>query len=334
MGAPSLSKAHEFRANVAIAASGTVLTTNKNALLEWIGAWTTTTNYVDATNNATTPSNMWQVRYSCDSVTAGTAGDLVNRWAAAANVVWANSGSAHSWIVLRSTTVGTSVELLISCEGSSATGAILTVYISYASNFSGGTTTARPTAADEAVLLNGANWGASAAADGALKMHTSKSTDGQSWDLKICKGGLTVTWVVIQKAVAHDATWTNPVVALIIGGTTEAVTVANVNTTASFKALGASAMTMFASMPFANSASVISQQTTAASLSSKWNFWGMGLVSYTALNVNTTGAPIDMWWVSTTNPTGSTFPSTGTASQFAQFGCLAFPWFQTSALVS
>jgi hypothetical protein len=336
MSAPTLSKAHEFRANVSIAATGAVLTTNRNALLEWKGAWTATTGYVNASNGATTPSGstMWAVRYSCNSTTAGTAGDLVDRWSSASDLVWNNAGIAHSWMVLRSTALGTAVELLISCEGSTASGHLLTVYLSPSANFSGGSTTARPTATDEQALLNNAAWGASAQADASLKMTTIKSTDGESWALLIHKGGITVTFVLIQKAVAHDSTWTNPVIGLMLGNTTEVITVNNLNTTASVKAYGASSMTMFMTMPFANSASCISQQTTPASLSSAWNFNGITLVSYTAANVNTTGAPLNIWWTSTTNPTGSGFPNTGTANQFWQSGCLAFPGCQTALQVS
>lgn len=336
MAAPVLTKTPQFRPNVAIAASGTVLTTNKNALLAWLTGLTSTSDWVDATNAPTTPSgaSMFVVRYSCNASVAGSAGDLVNRISSASDLTWANAGSAHSWIVLRSTALGTAVELLISFEGTASSGQNLTIYISPASTFSGGTTTARPTAADEFALLANALWGGAGTVDGALKLHTIKSSDGESWIFLVCKGGVTVTFIALQKAVAHDTSWTNPVIGIALGSNAEVLTVSNLTTNANVKAIGASAMSMFFTMPFANGASVISQQTSAASLSGKWNFWGMGLVSFTASNVNTSGAPIDMWWVSTTNPTGSTFPTAGPASQFLQAGCLAFPWCQIAALVS
>ncbi len=187
---PSLTKTWQFVPNYAIAATGTALGTNRT-ILKTIKDFLTTdaAEWVDNANIATTAANLWTVRYSCDSVVAGSAGDGVDRWDAITDLVWANAASAHSWIVLRNTAIGSTAELLISCEGSSGSGHVLTIAISPSAGFTGGTTTARPTATDEAVTLNNAAWGGVGTSDTSVKVHVVKSTDGECWRVFACNGG-------------------------------------------------------------------------------------------------------------------------------------------------
>lgn len=116
------------------------------------------------------PGSLWTVRYSCDSVTAGVAGDGVDKWVTPDNVVQGNATAAHSWIVLRSPeTWGPNnnqfCEMLInyapaSTSTASTTARFGTIYYSFGTAFSGGTTTSRPTSAVEfsgAVVLNYTN---------------------------------------------------------------------------------------------------------------------------------------------------------------------------------
>lgn len=91
-------------------------------------------------------NSVWTVRYSCDGAVAGTAGDGVDRWTSTftpAKLVRAASGSAHSWMVLRNATAG--LECCIDLN-SATDGAGAVVFARVAAPFSGGSTTARPTA--------------------------------------------------------------------------------------------------------------------------------------------------------------------------------------------
>jgi len=93
----------------------------------------------------------WAMYYSCDGVTAGTAGDGVDRLRSGGagvctetDFVYGAAGSAHSWFVLYNATLG--LYYLVSYEGADNKN----VRIAFSPNaFTGGTTTARPTAVNE-----------------------------------------------------------------------------------------------------------------------------------------------------------------------------------------
>lgn len=131
-------------ANHRLIASGTVLTDNRTAMKHIVDALTGFT------------SGAWQCRFSCDGTTAGVADDLVNRWDSLTDLVWAAAGVAHSWMVLRQTGIGAGFEICI--DLSNAGSANATVVVSPANGFTGGSTTNRPTATDEWVLLNNTFW--------------------------------------------------------------------------------------------------------------------------------------------------------------------------------
>lgn len=91
---------------------------------------------------------------SCDAVAAGADGDGVNRWDADADLVWANAGTAHSWIVLQVPLYAASTDaapfLIIDMVGASASGSTGRMWVTDGDGgFVGGTTLARPTTTNE-----------------------------------------------------------------------------------------------------------------------------------------------------------------------------------------
>lgn len=129
--------------------------------------------------NGVPASSAWTVEYSCDSVTAGTAGDGVDRWTNTfdgTKIVRANGAVAHSWIVLKSPAGLGPYYLCIQWNGS----------VDYQCNFifskvafTGGTTTARPTstaeiATNQITLFDSGNTAAAAA-----KLHKTVLSDGE-----------------------------------------------------------------------------------------------------------------------------------------------------------
>lgn len=336
MSLPSLSKTWQFVPNYAVSATGTALGTNRTILLAFKNFLTTTANWVDNNNASTTPSNMWAVRYSCDSVTAGTAGDAVDRWSAIANLVWANAGSAHSWIVLRQTAIDTNCELLISCENAQVNGANITVVMSPSAGFTGGTTTARPTATDEIVVMSNATWGGVAAADTNVKLHAMKSTDGECWRLFCCNTGQPNTSIIIGKAAVLHSSWPHPAVCYAQGASAGTSTLTNtlLNSNANFQGRGASNMTMFLAGMCAAGAQINATITSANDLSSEWPLMPQQLFSNTVSNKGVHGYLCDVWYSSATIASGSTAPTTGTQHQFAQLGVLVFPWCKTAMQVT
>lgn len=106
----------------------------------------------------------WSVYYSCGgngggSLTAGTAGDTVDRWSINTDLVFNTSGNAHSWIVLEQDGISTDFQICIDLQqGSNADdGAEIEIWVSPSAKFTGGSTTARPTATDELMLRANAN---------------------------------------------------------------------------------------------------------------------------------------------------------------------------------
>lgn len=91
----------------------------------------------------------WTVDYSCDSVTAGTPADGVDRWDSDTDLVWAAGGVAHSWMVLKSPTnypgTGKTIYLLIACSTGASSQHLVNVTIGSAT-FTSGSTTTDPTA--------------------------------------------------------------------------------------------------------------------------------------------------------------------------------------------
>ena len=153
-------------------------------------------------------ASAWTVRYSCDSSVAGTVGDGVDRWSADAALVW--GATARSWIVLRQTGSGANFEVCIDLNSATTTNA--TIVVSFATSFSGGSTTARPTAVDEKVLISAAAWHSIPASTN-HQLHIMVGDDG-----KVTKFFFTATNVVrgyVDLSVAEGviSQWLNPWVA-------------------------------------------------------------------------------------------------------------------------
>jgi hypothetical protein len=127
-------------AAVSFTAQGTITATNTRAMRLIMDAGVT--------------RGSWTDDYSCDSVTAGTKGDGVNRIVADANWVGNTPGNAHSW---RVTTLHGGMGQV--CFDRDATGDRFgSIYHSPAAGFTGGTTTARPTATDEVEVTQSSSW--------------------------------------------------------------------------------------------------------------------------------------------------------------------------------
>lgn len=338
MSLPTLMKTWEFCPNYALAATGTALGTNRT-ILKWLVDNMTTNGsslWVNAANSPVTPSGLATVRYSCDSVAAGTAGDGVNRWDSLTDLVWANAGSAHSWMVLR---LYSNAEILISCEGSAVNGQNLTLVTSANAGFTGGTTTARPTATDERAVINNAAWGGVQNSDQSVRMHLLKSTDGQSWRFLLGNTSQISTAFIFGKAVQFNPTaWPNSLVMFAIGGSpggsANVLTQSNLNANANFFGYGASAMTLYLGGMYYASGLANANITSANDLSGNWPFLPQELFSATTSNRGAHGYLSDVWYGSTTTATGASFPLTGTQHQFAQFGSLILPWCQTALVVT
>jgi len=312
---PSVTKTYQYNVGQAITAQGTALATNrrilrtiKNTLIGF----------------GTLP---WAVRYSCDSVTAGTAGDVTDRWAADSNLVWASSGSAHSWMVLRQTGIATNFELCLSCENASASGSNMTIVVSPTAAFTGGSTTARPTATDEIALISNSAWGAVGSSDANAKIQVMQSTDGQVTRVIVHVGGVARTYWAFTKPATNISGWTNPAVSLALGSaSSNVITYTNLSSTANGKGrVGSTTVSFYMTGEGFNGSMLGQNLNFAGDISGNYPIAPIGYASLTTSNRDRYGTASDLWWGADTVAEGTTYPNDATRL-FAQFGVLIFPW--------
>ena len=314
MALPTLSKTWQFNVNNQTTAQGTALADARKTLR----------GIKDAMIGFAT--NPWTVRYSCDSVTAGTAGDGVDRWSADTNLVWANAGTAHSWIVLRQTGIGTTYELLISCENSTPSNLTLLTSIS---GFSGGSKTARPTATDELTVASSVQW--INGTDSSNRWSVMQSTDGQCTRILVGYGGNFTTLIVLDKPNNPTTGWSTPNFSALYwngGGL-------NTNTTGIFSTIGPNARSRIGSVNGSVSLTIegignnFSTDTTIGNIAnevdSSWDMWPLGIACITSGARGRHGSLFDLWAVSTVRASGDMIPADG-SNQFAVFGNFVLPW--------
>lgn len=297
MALPILVNGWEFDPNVAVAAQGSVLATHRRLLR-------TIVNRILGLSSG----SLFACAYSCNSVTAGTPGDGVNRWVSDTNLVSANAGSAHSWIVIRSTQ---GWQLLISLEQGSATLGGLSMWCSYAAGFTGGSTTTRPTATDEFQFVTTGSWGGSA--DVASVVHVHATDDGSQLFVCVCAAGnVTAVWDVVvptlQEGVA--ALWLTPLVARV-GIALNAYSETTLISTSTWTSRRNATTLAIRSTTEYGGTGIVTQYSAPDAITGGWPLIGLGFFCTTVGNVSRAhGVWSDvMWSIDTTlQPTGSHLP--------------------------
>lgn len=314
---PSLLKTWQFDTNNTIVATGAVLTTNRRLLR--------------AIKDALLAVPSASVRYSCDSVTAGSAGDGVDRWDSDTDLVWSGAG-ARSWFVIRLAGVLAGYEVLIHLGILIASGHQMQVFVSPSAGFSGGTTTTRPTAADEAQLLSG-TWANSA--DTSYVWHALASSDGSCVRIFVCDAGNVTGYISLCTATNAVSGWTLPSCSAWTYNSTSAPSYGVLNDVASVQSRApAGNMSLYmTSEAWISSMGGERLPTAPNDISAEWPLYPVGLASETAGARGRHGSMIDLWWTATGLANGDTFP--GDASrQFAVFGDLVVPWDGSVPVVS
>lgn len=310
MALPTLTKTWQFNVDNAIAAQGSALADNRRILRS----------IKDALIGFAT--NPWTMRYSCNSVTAGTAGDTTDRLTTDANFVWASAGTAHSWFVLRQTGVATNFEVCISCESVSTNGVQLAIVISPSAGFTGGTTTARPTATDEFVVLSG-TWTAQAT-DTASRWSVLQSTDGQCtrvWGA--ASGSINYVWILDKPANAVTG-WSNPSCGWAFGATP---TLNNFTAYNGKMRSGSTNGNVAMGCETAGNAIIPSDTvigTVANEIDGTWMALPIGISCNTVGIRGRHGTMQDLWFSQSPIPTGDTYPDV--TNQFVEVFPLILPW--------
>lgn len=149
------------------------------------------------------------VDYSCNSVTAGTKGDAVNRLVVDADIVGNTPGNAHSWIVfLLHGSLGS-----LCFDYDSVLGASDISIFHSDSGFTGGTTTARPTASDEREITD--NPSGLYTTNGTYTYHVLRATESIRVDIyhTISAVGPSIRFQVEKARFAPVTGWTTPIIA-------------------------------------------------------------------------------------------------------------------------
>jgi hypothetical protein len=286
----------------------------------------------------------WAMGYSCNGTVAGSAGDGVDHWAADSDVVWATAeGTAHSWVVLAQTGVGAGFQICIACV-TSGNGDGLTVRMSPSAGFTGGTTTATPTAADQVTLALGTDvtvasgtykgWNPLPANGVVDVMNVMQSTDGAvTRVLWYANSAAPALWC-LELASSPVSGWPAPSVVGLVkstgNNTADFPTYANLvalttDSQRKHHALGASAMNLVWTTEGCGGQTIGQRQTVANDLDGNYPVTPMGYESETTANRGRHGLAIDTWAVSTTNGPGDTYPADA-SRQFVVHGNFLHPW--------
>ena len=276
----------------------------------------------------------WTITESSDSVTA-TGG--TDKWVTADNLVWRDDDTANvfSWLVARQTGISTTFELLIACEEDSVAndGSEMGAWVSQV-GFTGGTTTARPTASDERQLRDStlSGWWGSGGDGGSgltYRWHAMQSTDGQCTRVLIFVNDVNTGFWAFDKPANPVTLWTNPYVAVISG---ENNTSSNQCSYAIFhdsammsgRFSGIDTTIYLSGEGFGTNASG-ENFTVTNQLDDSFFAGEMGLSSLSSTFTGRNGEMFDLWWGLTNADTGRYYPDTGTKS-YVQVEDMIFPW--------
>lgn len=277
----------------------------------------------------------WTGIWSVESSSAGDGVDFGagDRWASVSDIVWANAGVNHSWIVFRQTATGT--EFCIDCSNTSSYN--ITIIWSPAARFGAayggtdGTATTRPTATDEIVTLNNNRWAGGQSSPFAIRVHTMISTDGECTRvIAQIRNNASLLWIfdVVKNPVSG---WTNPTIAVTQGSTLIDSSVATYDWYTGAARIngvhGSLPMIMYMAVEGARFAELpsIGYIVSPNDMDGSWPMFPVGLVSETAGARGRHGELFDFWFGTRSLDPGTAFPDDLTR-QFVFFRDIIFPW--------
>lgn len=312
MALPTLEKTWQHDVNQDLATSG-VLATDQRALM-----------FAIKDSLVSFAVQAWTVLLSSDSSSAGAA----DYWVDAGDLVFAGPGTPHSWIVLKQTGLGTNVQICIDLINQYDY-SVATVILSPSAGFTGGSTTARPTATDEVTVLSSAAWTSLAAAVD-VKLHVMQSDDGQCTRVVICSQSTCKGLWIIDKLA--DSALTVPVVASIKNGS---FTASNYLASAYFVGRHSTTnLTTYCGTEYYSSTAGVNANSGAPSdISGLYPITPLSAWSETTSAKGRLGRFQDLWIGSSSFGLGGTYPATPDSKLFAQFQQFVFPWDGSTPLI-
>lgn len=276
----------------------------------------------------------WTVIGSSNSVASSM--DGTDRWLGPANIIWAQTGVAQSWIVLERSDNG--FQVCLDCNtGGTATNAYANIsgsFVGYGTAAGGtdGSVTTRPTATDEVVIINNLAWHNMTAANPfTVAVHTMTSSDGVAQRIIVYQSAVPVLYIAFETVANPVTGWSNPFVWCWLVNTT---TYATLNDAAVFRGChNSSWFTAYLSTEGYVDGALGQRITVANDLSSDYAIAPVGILSDTPGLRGRHGNLYDLWFGSTTPTDGDKYPDTGTKLAVT-FGDLVFPWNGSSTVLT
>ncbi len=267
-------------------------------------------------------TDLWAI----DNQTLTQSGGIIT---VANDVNFAAAATRHSWIVLRQTGIATNFEVCFDCL---ATGTGVSVIVSPAAGFTGGSVTARPTATDEKVvstalfLLTVPNV--------THRFHAWQSSDGQCNRIMVWNSGtLNPAWLQFDRIQNPVTGMTNPCVYTVLtSGNGVAAPFASITASTTYNMRGAGPANFQGSATFeawntnAALATANGIGTSPSTFDNSWPVMPMGLASNAAANSGRHGNMYDIWHAPTGIPDGNTFPDSCTARTHVKLAGFILPW--------
>lgn len=281
------------------------------------------------------------IKGSSDSVTAAM--DGTDRWAADANLVWVQTSGVHSWIVWDHDAIndgsGHKLQVCLDLTGGGVTsGDRFQAFASPVSGFTGGTTSARPTATDE-VPLGSTTSITFATASAVHRTHVISSTDGLVYHIVIATGNNPNFHMCIAAptptidAVPTVPGWSYPWLISLVGASAgNNLTAANMVSSYSARFSSRhSATTLVCGLEVEGGTALIKAGgagVAANGVTGQLPILGHGIWSTTGGGLGRLGYVPDLYFVSDTAfaTIGSTIGSDDNHRRWMVAGCALLPW--------
>jgi hypothetical protein len=276
----------------------------------------------------------WTCSGSSNSTTSGMDGS--DRWVTSANLIWVATSGVHSWIVLRQPQISAQFEVCIDLLDTTSPRQA-TIVVSPSVGFgvvNGGTdgsTSLRPTATDEHVILNKADWidDVVSAPQPMTYIHCMESNDGQCTRTYMCENNKVVGFNLFDIPKNPISAWSpKSVYAWTCSGSqlTNVFTYVNMNDLAKlyFRHSGTEGSFYCASMGQVDGCAG-QRIITANDLDNQWNTDTITLFSATATRRGVWGELFDLYWGSSGLGPTNAFEDAG-YSKWVQIGEAVTPW--------
>jgi hypothetical protein len=279
----------------------------------------------------------WTGVWSVESSNAGDGVDfgVGDRWVNTNDIVWANTGVNHSWIVFRQAATGQ--EFCVDCDSTESRRITLTwspaARYGAAHGGTDGTATDRPTASDEMTLRDPATqlWIGGQQGEFAACIHTMISTDGECTRVIAQIQNETSLFWLFDLAKNPVSGWTNPSIATVLGSINSTASITEiydlVDNDVTYGIHGSIPMTMYMGIegvilePITDSF----YMPTANEIDGSWPMLPIGLISEVAGARGRHGEVYDLWFGAQNQQPGTTYPDNLTR-QFVYFDEIILPW--------